>query len=204
MKVDLVTQELSNMKNFAIKKPLTKNQVDDLTDALVNVMRYSDPTVEYPSFDKAKSDDGVIAEWLYPIFNGTNDFSELTAIHMYTTQEATFDEIGELLLGIAITEMKHYDKLADFIRKIGGKIDQKFNNSGVTIGKTSDEALRLAIGAEEKTIDFYEKLEEKLLKLDETTTIKIALQLLAKLLADEVVHLKLLKEKLKTIDKDEM
>ena len=122
---------------------------------------------------------------------------------MYTTQEATFDEIGELLLGIAITEMKHYDKLADFIRKIGGKIDQKFNNSGVTIGKTSDEALRLAIGAEEKTIDFYEKLEEKLLKLDETTTIKIALQLLAKLLADEVVHLKLLKEKLKTIDKDE-
>ena len=86
------------MKSFALKKPLTKNQVDDLTEALVNTMRYSDPNVEYPSFDKAKSDDGVIAEWFYPIFNGTNDFSELTAIHMYVTQEATFEEVGELLL----------------------------------------------------------------------------------------------------------
>lgn len=192
------------MKNFAIKKPLTKNQVDDLTDALVNVMCYSDQTVEYPSFDDAKRDDGVMAEWLYPIFNGTNDFSELTAIHMYTTQEATFDDIGELLLGIALTEMKHYGKLSDFIGKLGGKIDQKFSNSGVVIGNTSKEALQLAIVAEEKTIDFYEKLEEKLLKLEETKTIRIALQLLAKLLADEVIHLKLLKEKLKTIDEDGM
>lgn len=195
--MDLVTLELNNMKSYLIKKPLTANQVSDLTDALVNIMRYSNPEVEYPSFDKAKSDDGVMAEWLYPIFNGTNDFSELTAIHMYTTQEATFEEVGELFLGIAMTEMKHYDKLADFIRKIGGKINQRFNNSGVTIGKTVEEALNLAIGAEEKTIDFYEKVEEKLLKLDETDTIKIALELLSKLIADEVVHLKLLKEELR-------
>ena len=34
----------------------------------------------------------------YPINNGQNDFSELTAIHMYTTQEATFENIGELML----------------------------------------------------------------------------------------------------------
>lgn len=194
--VVLVTQEGSDMKSFALKKPLTKNQVDDLTEALVNTMRYSDPNVEYPSFDKAKSDDGVIAEWFYPIFNGTNDFSELTAIHMYVTQEATFEEVGELLLGIALTEMKHYDKLADFIRKIGGKIDQRFNNSGVMVGKTSEEAIKIAIAAEEKTIDFYEKLQEKLIKLEETTTIRIAMQLIAKLLADEVVHLKLLKEQI--------
>ena len=185
------------MKSFAFKKSLTANQVSDLTDALVNVMRYSDPDVEYPSFDKSKSDDGVIAEWFYPIFNGTNDFSELTAIHMYVTQEATFEEVGELLLGIALTEMKHYDKLADFIRKIGGKIDQRFNNSGVMVGKNSEEAIKIAIAAEEKTIDFYEKLQEKLIKLEETTTIRIAMQLIAKLLADEVVHLKLLKEQIK-------
>lgn len=35
------------------------------------------------------------------------------------------------------------------------------------------------------------------MKLEETTTIRIALQLLAKLLADEVVHLNLLKERIK-------
>lgn len=116
---------------------------------------------------------------------------------MYTTQEATFEDVGELLLGIALTEMKHYDKLSDFIRKIGGKIDQRYNNSGVTVGKTAEEAIEIAIGAEEKTIDFYENLQKKLLKLQETETIKIALQLLAKLVADEVVHLKLLKEQLK-------
>lgn len=185
------------MKNFAIKKPLTKNQLEDLTNGLVNAMRYSDPNVEYPSFDKAKQDDGVMAEWFYPIFNGTNDFSELTAIHMYTTQEVMFEEVGELLLGIAMTEMKHYDKLSDFIRKLGGKIDQRYNNSGVTIGESSEEAVKIAIGAEEKTIDFYEKLQKKLMKLDETETIVIALQLLAKLVADEVVHLKLLKEQIK-------
>ena len=165
------------MKNFAIKKPLSKNQLDDLTNGLVNAMRYSDPNVEYPSYDKAKQDDGVMAEWFYPIFNGTNDFSEL--------------------LGIALTEMKHYDKLSDFIRKIGGKIDQRYNNSGVTVGKTAEEAIEIAIGAEEKTIDFYENLQKKLLKLQETATIKIGLQLLGKLVADEVVHLKLLKEQLK-------
>ena len=36
-----------------------------------------------------------------------------------------------------------------------------------------------------------------MIKLEETTTIRIAMQLIAKLLADEVVHLKLLKEQIK-------
>ena len=51
------------MKDFAIKKPLSKNQLDDLTDGPVNAMRYSNPEYEYPSFDKAKPDDGVMSEW---------------------------------------------------------------------------------------------------------------------------------------------
>lgn len=182
------------MKDFAIKKLLSKNQLDDLTDGLVNAMRYNNPEYEYPSFDKAKPDDGVMAEWFYPIFNGQNDFSELTAIHMYTTQEATFENIGELMLGIALTEMKHYAKLSDFILKIGGKIDQRFNNSDVVIGNNIKEAIDLAIKAEETTIAFYEKIEKRLLQLEETVTIKIAQQFLSKLVADEVVHLNLLKE----------
>ena len=101
------------------------------------------------------------------------------------------------MLGIGLTEMKHYAKISDFIRKIGGRIDQRFNNSFVNVGNNEEDAIKIAIGAEEKTIDFYEKLQDKLLKLEETPTIKIALQLLAKLVADEVVHLNLLKERLK-------
>lgn len=184
------------MKNFAIKKPLSKNQLDDLTNGLVNSMRYSDPSIEYPSFDGVKTDDGVIAEWFYPVYNGTNDFSELTAILMYTSQEVAFESVGELLLGIAMTEMKHYDKLGDFIKSLGGNIDQRFNNSGVIIGNTAVESLTLSIKAEKKTISFYEELTKKLLKTFETKTVKIALQLLAKLIADELIHLNLLKERL--------
>ena len=183
------------MESFEIRKPLSQNQVEDLTNALVNVMRYSDSSVEYPDFEKAKQDDGVIAEWFYPVFNSSHDFSELTAIHMYTTQEATFSEIGELLLGIAITEMKHYHKLADFIIKIGGRIDQRYDNTSVVIGKTPEEAIQKAIESERKTIDFYESLINKLAKLPETGTIRIALQFLAKLVADEKIHLDLLQEK---------
>jgi len=192
------------MRDFVLKKPSSRNQIDDLTDGLVNAMRYSNPEIEYPNFDKAKPDDGVMAEWFYPINNGQNDFSELTAIHMYTTQEATFEDIGELMLGIALTEMKHYSKLSDFIRKIGGRIDQRFNTSSVTIGKDIEEAINIAIKSEEKTIDFYEKLENKLLKIEETTTIKIALQFLSKLVADETIHLNLLKERKNKNDMNKM
>jgi rubrerythrin len=182
------------MKNYAIKN--SKNQIDGLTDALVNVMCYSDSSVDYPSFDKAKPDDGVMAEWFYPVYKGQNDFSELSAINMYTSQEAIFEEVSQLMLGIALTEMKHYGKLSDFLLKIGGRIDQRFSNSDVSIGKDLKQAISIAITAEEKTIEFYEKLESKLLKIEvETETIKISLQFISKLIADEKFHLNLLKEK---------
>lgn len=183
------------MKNFALKKPLTKNQLDDLTNGLVNAMRYSDSNVEYPEFDKVKRDDGVIAEWFYPIFKGSNDFSEFSAIYLYVTQESAFEDLGELMLGIALVEMKHFDKLSDFIKKIGGRIDQKYDSASVVIGKTPEEAIQKAIDGERKTIDFYESLMNKLAKLPETETIEITLQFLAKLVADEKVHLDLLQER---------
>lgn len=177
-------------------KNLTKNQVSDLTDALVQNMKYADSSIDYPSFDKAKIDDGVMAEWFYPVFSDSNDFSELTAIHMYVTQEATHEEAGELFLGIALTEMKHYDKLQDFIKKIGGKIDRKFDNKSVEVGDDVDDALKIAISSEEKTIDFYEKLQTRLVNAKQSDTVTIAIQFLSKLIADEQVHLNLLKERL--------
>lgn len=183
-------------KNEAVNQ----NQLDDLTDGLVNAMRYSNPEYEYLEYTGAKPDDGVPAEWFYPIHNGSNDFSELTAIHMYVTQEATFEDIGELMLGIGMTEMKHYDKLSDFITKLGGKIDQRFNNSGVTVGKTAVEALTIAIGAERETIRTYEEIQDKLIGVDKSKTREIALQLTTKLIADEKVHLNLLLERLELLD----
>ena len=179
-----------------LQKPLTQNTIDNLTDALVDVMRYSDPSVLYPDLDKAEPDDGVVAEWFYPIYNGTNDFSELTAILMYTGQETKFEEIGELMLGIGLTEMKHLAKIGDFIRTLGGNIEQRYTNTGVVLGNTIREALNVAIEAEVKTIEFYNTLSAKISKIKSTKTTQIALQLIAKLTADEEVHKKLLSDAL--------
>lgn len=175
---------------------ITKNHLDDLVDTLVENLQYCDSEVEYPDIDKAQPDDGVIAEWFYPIYNGANDFSELTAIHMYVSQETEFEEIGKLMLGIGMTEMKHFAKIGDLIKRLGGKIDQKYNNSGVAIGKSIVEALNIAYDAEVKTISFYENLSDKIEKVKSTKTTEIALQLIAKLIADEKFHQKLLKETL--------
>lgn len=191
------------MEKMIIKKPFSKNFVDDLTDALVNVMKYSNDSVEYPDIDKAEPDDGVVAEWFYPIYNGTNDFSELTAIHMYTSQETEFEDIGELMLGIGLTEMKHYAKIGDLIKRLGGKIDQKYDNSGVAIGSTIREAVSIAYNAEVKTIDFYQNLYKKIEKVKTTKTTTIALQLISKLIADEEWHQRLLKEALSEFSKKE-
>lgn len=175
---------------------VTKNQLDDLVNALVENLNYSDSSVEYPNIDNAKADDGVVAEWFYPIYNGTNDFSELTAIHMYVNQETEFEEIGQLMLGIGMTEMKHYSKIGDLIKRLGGKIDQRYNNAGVTIGKSIVEALNIAYDAEVKTIEFYENLSDKIEKVESSVTTEIALQLITKLIADEKVHMRLLEDKI--------
>ena len=182
---------------YLLKKPLSKNQLDDLTDGLVNAMRYSDSSVIYPAdLEDAKPDDGVNPEWFMPIYNGTNSFSELSAIHMYVTQETKFEEIGELMLGIGMTEMKHFGKIGEFIHAIGGEVDRTYSNEESEVGEDIHEAIALAISGEEKTIEFYDKLSTKISKVEETNTTRIALQLIAKLRADEVVHLKLLKERI--------
>ena len=153
------------LKDYLLRKPIGKNQIDDMVDGLVNVMRYSDPLALYPSgIENVKPDDGVDPEWFYPIFNGSNDFSELSAIHMYTTQEATFEDIGQLMLGIGLVEMQHYGKLSELIRSLGGTIDQSYDNSDVEIGKTPQEALKIAIDGEITTIDFYDKVAERIQK----------------------------------------
>lgn len=190
------------MENI-IKVTAKTNAVDNLTDALVNVMKYSNNSVEYPNIDQVKPDDGVVAEWFYPIYNGKNDFSELTAIHMYTSQETEFEDIGELMLGIGLTEMKHYAKIGELIKALGGTITQSFNNDGVEVGKTPREALSIAYNAEVITIEFYEKLFQKIERIKPTKTTTIVLQLLSKLIADEKIHQKLLKEDLTEFSKRE-
>ena len=189
----LVTQE-NDIVMKDILSSVGENMVDKMADALVEITRFADSTVKYPELDNVKQDDGVMPEWFYPIYNGVNGFSELDAIHLYTSQEQKFEPIGNLLLGIALVEMKHYGILGELIIKLGGRIEQRYNNSKVSLGETKEEALNNAIDAENKTIEFYEGVIEKIKGVRETKTTIIVVQLVNKLIADERVHLKLLKE----------
>ena len=189
----MVTQE-NNIVMKDILSSIGENMVDKMADALVEITRFADSTVRYPELDNVKQDNGVMPEWFYPIYNGVNGFSELDAIHLYTSQEQKFEPIGNLLLGIALVEMKHYGILGELIIKLGGRIEQRYNNSKVSLGETKEEALNNAIDAENKTIEFYEGVIEKIKGVRETKTTIIVVQLVNKLIADERVHLKLLKE----------
>lgn len=183
------------------------NALENLTDSLVKSLRFNDPTVEYPEVEKAKEDDGVIAEWFYPIYAESNEFSELSAIYMYTNQENQFEEIKELMLGIGMTEMKHYGKIGEIIKALGGRVHQWYNSKNVTIGKTPREALQTAFNGEVKTIQFYDELRDKINDVKNssksTPTIEIALKLIEKLRADEVVHQQLLQEAMTKFPEEE-
>lgn len=186
---------------------INTNLLENLTDSLVQSLRFNDPTVDYPEVEKAKEDDGVIAEWFYPIYAESNEFSELSAIYMYTNQENQFEEIKELMLGIGMTEMKHYGKIGELIKALGGKVHQRYNSKNVTIGKTPREALQTAFNGEVKTIQFYDELKEKINDVKNssksTPTIEIALKLIEKLRADEVVHQQLLQEAMTKFPEEE-
>ena len=183
------------------------NTLENLTDSLVQSLRFNDPTVDYPEVEKAKEDDGVIAEWFYPIYAESNDFSELSAIYMYTNQENQFEEIKELMLGIGMTEMKHYGKIGEIIKALGGRVHQRYNSKNVAIGKTPREALQIAFNGEVKTIQFYDELRDKINDVKNssksTPTIDIALKLIEKLRADEVVHQQLLQEAMTKFPEEE-
>ena len=186
---------------------INTNSLENLTDSLVHSLRFNDPTVNYPEVEKAKKDDGVIAEWFYPIYAEINEFSELSAIYMYTNQENQFEEIKELMLGIGMTEMKHYGKIGELIKALGGRVHQRYNSKNVTIGKTPREALQTAFNGEVKTIQFYDELKEKINDVKNssksTPTIEIALKLIEKLRADEVVHQQLLQEAMTKFPEEE-
>lgn len=186
---------------------INTNSLENLTDSLVQSLRFNDPTVDYPEVEKAKEDDGVIAEWFYPIYAESNEFSELSAIYMYTNQENQFEEIKELMLGIGMTEMKHYGKIGELIKALGGRVHQRYNSKYVTIGKTPREALQTAFNGEVKTIQFYDELKEKINDVKNssksTPTIEIALKLIEKLRADEVVHQQLLQEAMTKFPEEE-
>lgn len=186
------------MKTILLHNPAKQDNVEAMADALVESMRYANSSVDYPDVSKAKPDDGVPAEWFYKAYVGTAPTSELTAILQYTQQRMIFDEIGETFLGIALTEMKHYDRLGDFINRIGGNVSRPaFSAAKVDITtKSAAEAVQINIRAEQDTITEYEKLIQRIQANNPTPTVTsaLAIQLINKIVVDERVHVCLLAE----------
>lgn len=186
------------MKTILLHNPAKQDNVEAMADALVESMRYANSAVDYPDVSKAKPDDGVPAEWFYKAYVGTAPTSELTAILQYTQQRMIFDQIGETFLGIALTEMKHYDRLGDFINRIGGNVSRPaFSAAKVDITtKSAAEAVQINIHAEQDTIAEYEKLIQRIQANNPTPTVTsaLAIQLINKIVADERVHVCLLAE----------
>lgn len=177
------------------------NYVDKMADALVDVLKYSNQDVEWVEPDDMKPNEGVHPEWFYPAIE-SDEYSEVTAILQYTQQEAVFeDEIGELMLGIALVEMKHYAHVRDAIVALGGTLPQPYNSSHIRLGNTPVEALTLAAHSEVVTIKFYKSVRERITA--DTGTADIARKLLTKLIADESLHLKLLTQQIKKMVDDE-
>ena len=171
------------------------NRVKDAANAFIDVLKYSDQSVDYPDFND-------IEPWPEDIVNMFKDalkdkpFSEISAILMYTQQSSRFEPIAELMLGIGLVEMRHYDKLSDFLQKA----DPYEENSvmdiypKVEVGFSPESALKIALDSEIETIGHYKKIMNNVALYNDRADYDDVMYLLNKLVADEEHHIKLLKE----------
>ena len=171
------------------------NRVEDAANAFIDVLKYSDQSVDYPDFKD-------IEPWPEDIVNMFKDalkdkpFSEISAILMYTQQSSGSEPIAELMLGIGLVEMGHYDKLSDFLQKADPYEQDSVMDiyPKVEIGFSPESALKIAWNSEIETISNYKKIMNSLALYSERADYDDVMYLLNKLIADEEHHIKLIKE----------
>lgn len=182
-----------------------KNRLEEMAEATVNALDYSDSKVEYPDISRVQKWPKEIILPLYDLYKNTR-YSELTSILMYTQHQARFGEIGELMLGIGLVEMVHYDKLGDFLLKASDVMDTDIpGNNQLTVhpvidlGTSAESALRLSLQAEKETLEEYQKVFDSLNKeeyIKRSDYIPVC-HLIEKFITDEEYHIALLKKALK-------
>lgn len=171
------------------------NRVEDAANAFIDVLKYSDQSVDYPDFND-------IEPWPDDIVNMFKDalkdkpFSEISAILMYTQQSSRFEPIAELMLGIGLVEMRHYDKLSDFLQKADPYEQDSVRDiyPKVEVGFSPESALKIALDSEIETIGHYKKIMNNVALYNDRADYDDVMYLLNKLVADEEHHIKLLKE----------
>lgn len=175
-----------------------RNYSEMLADGFAGSSRFADSAFMYPELVNCQPDEGVIAEWFYPVLTGPSEGSELRAILNYTAQNAYHaTEIGNVVLGIAFVEMQHYSRISELIHRLGGRIRGTGEKLLVEAGNSPQEALEKSIAGERDAIVLYEGIRDKLDTRYETFTVTNTRALLDKIIADEQLHIKLLTEKLR-------
>lgn len=171
------------------------NRVEDAANAFIDVLKYSDQSVDYPDFNDIEPWPEDIVKMFEHILK-TASFSETTAILMYTQQSSRFDDIAELMLGIGLVEMRHYDKLSDFLQKANPHEDYSSMeiNPKIEIGSTRNDALKVALSSEQETINYYKTIMNHLAVHDDRADYDDVMYFLNKLVADEEHHIKLLRK----------
>ena len=127
---------------------------------------------------------------------------ELSAVLGYTYQSINFakladEEMVDLLLGISLTEMHHFKILAQTLCSLG--VDPVFttcppyhseyySTSGITFSKTPEKMLMDAITGEMVAVNEYKRMLKNLSNERVATIIE-------RILLDEELHVKVLKEK---------
>lgn len=180
------------------------NRVEDAAMSFIDVLKYSDQSVDYPDFNDIEPWPEEIVELFKKAVRNAS-FSEQTAIIMYTQQAVEYDSIAELMLGVSLVEMQHLDKVKDFLRKANpnpGNII-KIEAMDIDYGKDPKEAIRLAIQSEKETLFHYNRIKEEIkLKYPERADSDDVIYFLNKLIADEERHLKLFEEAMGTGTKE--
>jgi hypothetical protein len=103
----------------------TKKNIEELTENLVASLSFNNKEFTYPEIDKLIPNKDIV-KLLIPLMNGDEeiDASELTAILLYTSQKNQIEKYSDIFLGVALTEMYHYDRLQELIKQLGGKFNQ--------------------------------------------------------------------------------
>lgn len=128
------------------------NRVEDAANAFIDVLKYSDQSVDYPDFKDIEPWPDEIVDMFKDALKD-KPFSEISAILMYTQQSSRFDLIAELMLGIGLVEMRHYDKLSDFLQKADPHEQDSVMDiyPKVEIGFSPQSALKIAWNSEIET-----------------------------------------------------
>lgn len=108
-----------------------KNRLEEMAEATVNALDYSDSKVEYPDISMVQKWPKEIILPLYDLYKNTR-YSELTSILMYTQHQARFEEIGELMLGIGLEEY-HISLLKKALKEYEDSDDEPKKCKSVTV-----------------------------------------------------------------------